>query len=184
MTARRYVVEASPEPGGIPHVEAQRIARWRLLGHADPEPTADEAQADLMFWLRDQGLGPEPLASYDEDGVLHLDWPDLATHVLDPEYARVLALASLPLFRSCAELDDTPPDLDAVAAAERQVADDRAHWGKQRRERRARKRARAPEPERQPTKGPPEIFEVERTASGWKRSPARPRLRLRARWRR
>ena len=193
MKDRRYVVEPALVPGGVPRVRVERVARWQFIGRVESEQTADEIRDEVMLGLRDDGVGPDPIVSYEDDGeggrVLHLDWPDLVTHVLDPEFARVLALASLPLFRSCAELDDTPPtDRETLAAAERQVADDRAHWGKQRRERRARKRARAPEPERQPTQGPPkpspEIFEVEMSAAGWQRSRPRPRLALRARWRR
>ncbi len=178
-SARRYVVEPAPVPGGIPHVRVERLARWQFIGHVEPEPTADEIRDDLMFGLYEDGVGPAPVASRDEDGVLHLDWPDLGTHVLDPEYARVLALASLPLFRECPELDGTPPtDRETEVEIERLV----------REERRARKRAKVPEPERQPTKAPPKppptVLEVERTASGWKRSRPRPRLQLRARWRR
>jgi hypothetical protein len=205
---RRLVVEPGA-PGGPPHVRMERIVRWQLVGAAEPEPTAEEARTEFLLGLRDAGIGPEPVLSYsngdDGEPVTHLDWPDLATHVLDPEYARLLALASLPIFRECPELDGTPPtDRETEVEIERLVHEGRERSkliktlvaeiapelaGKQRRERRARKRARGPEPERQPTKGPPKpsrtIFTCERDEHGWHwtRFVPRPR-RTRARIRR
>lgn len=201
-STRHYVVK--PAGDGLPRVE--RAVRWRLIGAVERDLTPEELRDEFMFELRDAGVGPEPILSFStaDDGAQtpHLDWPDLGTHVLDPEYARLLTLASLPLFRSCPELDDGPePDLEAIAAAEHEIAEDRERQSlivrliaelapevalKGRRERRARKRARVPE--REPTKGPPKpspsIFEGERTASGWRWSRPRSRLQLRARWRR
>jgi hypothetical protein len=125
---RRLVVEPG-DPGGPPHVRADKIVRWKFVGAAEPEPTAEEVRDDLMLSLRDQGVGPEPIASFEDDGEvrwIHLDWPDLGTWLLDPEYARTLALASIPLGREIPELDSQPdPDPGHEAEVERQAAEDR-----------------------------------------------------------
>ena len=187
MTAYRLLVE--PSENGVPHVELVPVYGFRLIGAAASSLSEEQLRWEIGLGLRDADLLGEPVLSYSEndDGSrrTHLDWPTIAEHAEDEAWSRLLVMARLPLDRVCPELDGGEPDLEAIDAADRQVAEDRDRWAKQRRERRARK---VPEPERQPTKGPPKpsptIFEIERTASGWKRSPARPRLRLRARWRR
>lgn len=210
MNQARFVVKPGA-PGSPPRIE--RAVRWRLLGYAESEPTAEEMYDDLMFDLRDKGVGPEPILSYSTDDkgerVMRIEWPDLGTHALDPEYARLLALASLPLFREVPELDSQPERDPALEAEiERVVAEDRArlalvtklgmaigeaiawHRRVERRVSRGKKRMSPREsgalrgsstPSQAP---PPEILVGERTASGWRwtrRSGSRLRLRGRLR---
>lgn len=199
----RFVVKAG-EGGGLPRVE--RTARLRFVGHREPEPTADEAQIEFMLGLRDAGTGPEPVLSYSDDGEAHLSWPDVAA--ADPELARLVALASVPLGREVPELAGAEPDPEVEAEIERLVHEDRERTrdrtrlisnlaealapvlaAKQRRERRMR-RARQRNPKGQPVKAPPQEpdrFEGELTADGWRWQPvarARSALRARARLRR
>ena len=128
VTATRRLVVEPGEPGGPPHVRIEKIVRWQLAGAVEPEPTADEIRDEFLLGLRDAGLAPEPVLSFGSDGETdpRLDWPDLGAHAVDPDHARLVALASLPLGRSCPELDATPaPDPEAEAELERVVAEDR-----------------------------------------------------------
>lgn len=110
------------QPDGTVRVE--RAARWQLVGARKPEPTAEETRDQFMLGLRDQGIGPDPIVSYSDDGEAHLSWPALAAE--DPELARLVALASVPLDRACPELDETPPpDPGHEAEVERQANEDR-----------------------------------------------------------
>jgi hypothetical protein len=192
-TTRRLVVEPG-EPGDPPHVRAEKIVRWQLVGAADPEPTAEEIRDDLMFALRDSGHGPEPIYSTDDDGE-HLDWPDLATWVVDADYARVLALASLPLGREVPELDTQPePDPEHEEAVELQAFEDRQDWALVaamveaaarrlpaiRRMRRSRALASAPKAKPSPPSSPRVFFET-KNGTDWTRFVPGPRLRARAR---
>jgi hypothetical protein len=162
----RYVVGPS-EGGSPPHVERVPIVRFRLIGAAEPEPTPGEVRDEFMLGLRDAGIGPEPVASYDQDGMLHLDWPDLPTHLLDADSARLLALASLPLDREVPELASTAlPDPEHMREVARVAADDRERWAEVKRlvtvaaeifaveKRRARRLAKRPRPEVTPSARP------------------------------
>src|SRR5206468_4174243 len=119
--ASRFVVKPGAS-GGPPRVE--RLVRWELIGHVEPELTAEEIGDEFMLGLRDAGIGPEPIVTWavDDDGdrELRLAWPDLGTHLLDAEFARLVAFASIPLGREIPELDNQPePDPQHEAGVER-----------------------------------------------------------------
>jgi hypothetical protein len=200
----RFVIK--PDGGGGPP-RVERAAGWRLIGARESEPTAEEARDEFMLGLRDAGTGPEPIVSYSDEGgagrTLHLDWPDLATHSLDPEYARLLALASIPLGREVPELDATPPpDPDLEGEMERLAHEDRRERAllvatveglvsalaprlrALRRMRRARARPHDPTEQVPTSSTESATFEGALNADGWLwRRVGNRRLRLRARWR-
>ena len=126
MTEYRLVVE--PGEGGVPQITRVPVVQFKLTGAAETEPSPEEARDDLMLALRDAGVGPEPVLSLGADGETdaRLDWPDLGTHALDPDYARLLTLASVPLGRVVPELDATlQPDPEHEAEVERIAHQDR-----------------------------------------------------------
>jgi hypothetical protein len=175
----------------------ERVAAWRLIGHVEPAPDPEALAWEIGLQMRDAGLLGEPVVSYslsdDGDRRLHLDWPSVAEHAEDPEWGRLLALARLPLDRSCPELDDTPRTTpEEEAAIERLAAEDRAtralvakagklvasvFLARQAATRRTNRKSKR--------QADPEIFEGTLTSGGWrwKRAPGSG-SRLRARLRR
>jgi hypothetical protein len=191
-----FVVKTGED--GRPRVE--RTARWRLVGASDPDPSAD--RDDWMLTLRDQGLGPDPVVTYADgsDGrEVILVWPDLGGHAVDPEHARLVALASVPLNREIPELTGTEPDPEHEAEVERQAAEDRQQWefverltkacGRAFLRRRAAarrvKRTKPPQSKDKPSPSPTTFYEGQGGPDGWHWTRSRPqRPRARARWKR
>jgi hypothetical protein len=209
---RRLV--ARRDGDGRLRVRAERLVAWRRAGAPPPEPEAvGEATEhdEIRLLLAEGGLGPTPVVSLSDDGEdgerrLHLTWPDAAVHRVDPELARVVALASTPIFDEVPELEgDSVPDL--LEAAARQAEEDRDLRRAERRRRAndhtvavftrhmasrlmARKAESAPEPDKlgappRPKKQRrPRTRAYTRTASGATVEIPVPRLRGRARLRR
>jgi hypothetical protein len=162
------------------------VVGFRLLGAPEPEPDPEQLRWLIGLAMRDGGLLGEPVVSFskNDDGSrrTHLDWPSVAEHAEDPEHARLLTLARLPLDREIPELDNAaPPDPEREAAVELAVLTDRAerafvrkvaeaaarmlfrHRAAERRIRRGRDR----QPVKEPPKQWPARSRVRRPRRGW-----------------